>query len=147
MPHTNDAGLELIKSAEGLRLRAYPDPGTGGDPWTIAYGHTASVHPGEVCSPEQATEWLRNDVAAAEHAVATLVTVQLTANQFSALVSFAYNVGTGNFASSTLLHCVNEKAFANAALQFGRWVYAGGAAMPGLVTRRAQEAKLFATPG
>jgi len=145
MPHCNDAGLDLIRNAEGLRLRAYPDPGTGGDPWTIGYGDTANVHPGETCTIEQASAFLVNDVHGAELAVVAATEVDLTPNEFSALVSFEYN--TGSLAGSTLQRCINAHDFAGAAAQFGRWIYAGGAALPGLVARRAAEAKLFATPG
>lgn len=144
MPTTNAAGLDLIRTYEGVRLRAYPDPGTGGDPWTIGYGHTAAVHPGQTCTIEQAAAFLVTDVRDAEKAVSACITVELNPNQFSALVSFQYN--TGSLPGSTLMRCVNEKAFAAAALQFGRWIFADGQELPGLVTRRAAEAKLFGTP-
>jgi lysozyme len=144
MPHINAAGLALIETFEGLRLRAYPDPGSGGEPWTIGYGHTAAVHPGQVCTTTQAQAFLAEDVANAERAVAQLVHVQLTPNQFAALVSFQYN--TGALGGSTLLRCVNERAFSAAALQFARWCYADGELLVGLQTRRAAECKLFSTP-
>jgi lysozyme len=144
MPHCNDAGLDIIRLSEGLELRAYPDPATGAEPWTIGYGHTCNVHPGQTCTVAQATVFLRNDILSAEAVVIRAVGVVLTPNQFSALVSFEFN--TGALASSTLLRCVNQKAWAAAALQFGRWIYANGQIMPGLVLRRANEARLFAAP-
>jgi len=144
MLKTNARGLSLIKEYEGLRLRAYPDPGSGGDPWTIGYGHTSNVHPGQVCTDAQAEAFLVADVAGSERSVARLVAIDLTSNQFSALVSFEYN--TGSLEGSTLLRCVNQRAFAVAVAQFARWVYADGQILPGLVTRRAAEAHLFATP-
>lgn len=144
MPRINAAGLMLIEQFEGERLRSYPDPGTGGAPWTIGYGHTASVHPGETITHEQSVAFLEADVAFAEHSVAALVQVELTPNQFSALVSFEYN--TGGLAGSTLLRLVNAKDFAGAAAQFGFWVHAGGQVLAGLVRRRAAEAALFQRP-
>jgi lysozyme len=144
MPVTNAAGLDLIESFEGDELRAYPDPGTGGDPWTIGFGHTISVHPGETITQDQAVAFLKSDVAKAEQTVAAAVEVQLTPNQFSALVSFEYN--TGALVGSTLLRYVNLKEFTEAADQFGSWIYAGGQAMPGLIRRRAAERALFLTP-
>ena len=143
MPKCNAAGLALIEQFEGLRLRAYPDPGTGGQPWTIGYGHTCNVHPGQICTQAQAAEFLAEDVADAEQSVALLVEVELSSNQFSALVSFEYN--TGSLEGSTLLACVNQRAWTSATAQFSRWVYANGQILPGLVSRRAAEARLFAT--
>ncbi len=142
MPKINDAGLQLIESFEGDELRAYPDPGTGGEPWTIGYGHTANVHPGETITQAQAIEFLREDVSSAEQAVENAVEVVLTPNQFSALVSFEYN--TGAPASATIFRLINQNDFAGAQAEFGKWVYAGGTALPGLVRRRAAEAALFA---
>lgn len=143
MPHCNEAGLAIIESAEGLELRSYPDPGTGGDPWTVGYGHTAAVHPGQVITLAQALAFLRDDVAGAESAVAAAVQVTLTPNQFSALVSWQFN--TGALAGSPLLTCINACDWTGAMDHLQRYVYAGGRVMAGLVTRRAAEAKLFAT--
>lgn len=144
MPHCNDAGLSLIEMFEGERLRAYPDPGTGGAPWTIGFGHTAHVHPGQTITHAQAIMFLRKDLCLAELEVSRVVETVLTPNQFSALVSFEYN--TGALAGSTLLKCVNSKDFSGAASQFERWVYADGTALPGLVRRRLAEKALFLKP-
>jgi lysozyme len=141
MPHCNDAGLALIETFEGERLRAYPDPGTGCDPWTIAFGHTANVHPGDTCTHAQAIAFLKADVAIAEAAVVRGVETELTPNQFAALVSFQYN--TGAFEGSTLQRCVNTRDWVGAAAQFLRWVFAGGTTLPGLVRRRQAESALF----
>lgn len=141
MPHVNDAGLSLIEQFEGDELRSYPDPGTGGDPWTIGYGHTINVHPGETITQQQAVEFLRQDVVAAEDEVVRCVHVVLTPNEFSALVSFEYN--TGALSGSTLLKYVNQNDMGRAAAQFGAWIYAGGKVLPGLVRRRAAEEALF----
>lgn len=144
MPQINSAGLAIIELFEGDELRAYPDPATGGDPWTIGYGHTANVHPGEVITQAQALEFLREDVAWAEQAVAKVVEVTLNPNQFSALVSFEYNTGASE--SAHIFQYVNQKNFTAAAAEFGKWIYANGQVMPGLVRRRAAEAELFSTP-
>lgn len=143
MPHTNDAGLGIIMADEGLALRAYPDPGTGGDPWTIAFGHTIGVHPGDVCTPAQAKAWLAVDVGNAERAVAAAIEIVLTPNQFSALVSWQYN--TGAIAGSAVARCLNAGDRAGALVHLQRYVYSGGRVMPGLEKRRAQEAALFCT--
>ncbi len=143
MPNINAAGLALVKSFEGCRLTAYPDPGTGGEPYTIGYGHTGGVTPDETITQEQADALLAEDLQKFEQGVNGLCARPLTSNQFSALVSFAYNVGLGALAGSTLMRLVNAGNFKEAAAQFSSWVYAGGQAMEGLVRRRAAEAALF----
>ena len=141
---TSDAGIALIQEFEGCVLRAYPDPATGGEPWTIGYGHTHGVRPGDVCTRDQALAWLRQDLGTAEQAVSALVRVALTQNQFDALVSFTFNCGVGALAHSTLLKMLNaglgpEKA----APQFARWVNGPNGPLPGLVRRRAAERAMF----
>lgn len=146
MPLINAAGLALIKEFEGCELTAYPDPGTGGDPWTIGFGHTGGVEPGQTISQEQADDFLEQDLLHFEKGVNGLVNRNLTSNQFSALVSFAYNVGLGALAESTLMRLVNQGDFTDAAEQFGEWVNGGNGPLPGLVRRRAAERALFLTP-
>ncbi len=147
MPTINQAGLDLIKNFEGCRLTAYPDPGSGGEPWTIGYGHTGpEVHEGLTITQEQADQDLQRDLQNFEQAVNDLIAVSLTPNQFAALVSFDYN--TGSLATSTLLRLVNAGNFQAAAGQFALWVHDGnGNVLPGLVRRRAAEKQLFLTPG
>ena len=96
MPLTPE-GWTLLKTWEGCRLSAYPDPASGGAPWTIGYGHTgAEVVPGLTISQEQAEAWLKQDVAEAAGAVDRLLSgVTLTARQRDALISFCFNVGAG----------------------------------------------------
>lgn len=142
----SDRAIELVKSFEGLRLQAYPDPGTGGKPWTIGYGHTDGVHQGQRITEVQAVALLAQDLARAAADVRRLVTASLTQSQFDALVSFVFNVGAAAFAGSTLLRKVNGRDMQGAAAEFGRWVYAGGEVMPGLVRRRLAESKLFESP-
>ena len=99
---TSDAGIEMIKGHEGLVLYAYPDPGTGGEPWTIGYGHTKGVLPGMSISEAQAEAFLREDLEGFERAVEHLLPIPLTQSEFDALVSFAFNVGTYALETSTL---------------------------------------------
>lgn len=140
---TSPKGIALIKSAEGLRLKAYPDPGTGWLPWTIGYGSTVGVTQAMVITEAQAELMLAADLVRFERAVERLVQVPLTQGQFDALVSFTYNVGEGNFTKSTLLRKLNAGDTAGAAEQFARWVNAAGKVLPGLVKRRAAERALF----
>lgn len=138
-------GIALIEEAEGTRLQAYPDPGTGGDPWTIGVGHTGpEVHKGLVWTKEQVDAALRSDLARFEKGVAALVAGHpTTQGQFDALVSFAFNLGLGNLGSSTLLKKHKAGDYAGAAAEFGKWVKAAGRVLPGLVKRRAAEADLY----
>lgn len=139
---TSRKGIEFIKAHEGLRLDAYLCP--AGVP-TIGYGHTHGVKMGDRITEEQAEKFLIGDLAVAESEV-NRYGLNINQNQFDALVSFVYNVGAGNFRSSTLLKMV--KANPNdpdIAKQFSRWVYGGGKVLPGLVRRRNDEAKLYFT--
>lgn len=141
---TNAAGLALIKQFEGLRLTAYQDMvGV----WTIGYGHTGpEVAPGLAITQDQADQLLSGDLARFEAGVSRLASVPLNANQFSALVSFSYNLGLGSLQSSTLLKLLNQGDYAGAAAQFPRWDRAGGQEVAGLLTRRLAEQALFQTP-
>ena len=90
------AAVDLEKEAEGLRLTAYPDPATGGAPWTIGYGHTGpDVRPGLRITNAQAEQLLQADLDTAAAVVDRAVTVELTDRQRGALVSFVFNVGAG----------------------------------------------------
>jgi lysozyme len=141
------AGVALTKSMEGCSLHAYPDPATGGAPWTIGYGATGpDIKPGMVWTQAQADARLNTDLARAGLVVNSLVHVYLTQNQFDALVDFAYNVGATNFRNSTLLRLLNSGDAKGAADQLPRWNLADNKVMPGLVKRRAAERDLFLTP-
>lgn len=142
----SDKCTQFVAAHEGLSLKAYPDPGTGGAPWTIGYGHTAGVHPGDTCTPEQAMDWLKGELVSFSGQVQNCVTMPLSQNQLDALTSFAYNVGLGNFQKSTLLRKVNSGDYQGAAQEFGRWNKAAGHVLPGLTKRREDEANLFMEP-
>lgn len=139
---TSQKGLELIKESEGFRAEAYPDPATGGIPWTIGFGTTVGVRKGMVVSLDQANKMLAQDLAKFEAGVNKLAPVTIQ-GQFDALVSFAYNLGLGNLQNSTLLKRHNAGDYAGAALEFSRWNKAAGKVMTGLTTRRAREAELY----
>lgn len=137
-------GLALIKEYEGLRLKAYRD---AVGVLTIGWGHTGSdVREGMTITQNEAEELLRIDLQKFEAAVKRQVKVQLTQNQFDALVSFTFNLGEYALERSTLLALLNKGQFAAAGGEFGRWVNAGGKPLPGLVRRRAAEADLFNQP-
>ena len=138
----SETGIQLIKKFEGCSLKAYKCPA---EIWTIGYGHTSGVKEGQTITREQAEELLIQDLRPFEIGVNNLVNVPLNQNKFDALVSFCYNLGTGNLKKSTLLKLLNKGDYNGAAEQFDRWVYAGGKKLNGLVKRRAAEKKLFLT--
>ncbi|WP_179038247.1 lysozyme [Limnobaculum xujianqingii] len=140
---TSQKGIDLIKQFEGLELKAYPDPATGGKPWTIGYGHTEDVKQGDKISELEAEEFLKDDLKLFEAEVSRLVKVSINQNQFDALVSFAFNLGSNALKGSTLLKRLNEGNFHSAADQFTRWVYANNKFMQGLYNRRQAERELF----
>ncbi len=147
----SDAGIALIKQFEGCarmredgRVEAYPDPGTGGAPWTIGWGATGrGIGPGTIWTKAQCDARLERDLAryAADvaHAIGNAPTSQ---NQFDAMVSFHYNTGAIGRATLTKRHRAGDHA---ASLrEFARWNRAGGRVMKGLVRRRQAEAELYA---
>jgi lysozyme len=138
---TSDEGLALIKSHEGLRLKAYQDiVGV----WTIGYGHTGSdVTSGLVWDQDTCDSALRKDLTRFENCVGFLVTIPLNQNQFDALVSFCYNLGCVSLKTSTLLKLLNAGDYAGAEDEFVKWDRAGGVVVQGLLNRRQDEQKLF----
>jgi lysozyme len=141
----NDAGINLIKSFEALRLTAYPDPGTGAEPWTIGYGHTEGVSQGDTCTIDQATQYLQDDLNQFIQGVRSLLTLELNDNQFSALVSFAFNCGLNDLKHSTLLREINANNFDNIMVDFQMYDKGSGHILAGLLKRRTAEANLFMT--
>ena len=142
---TYAAGIALIKRNELLVLHAYPDPGTGGEPWTIGYGHTGDVKKGHTITEHQADVLLKHDLERAERAVEELTAgVSLNDNEFAALVSFVFNCGRANLASSTLLIKLKANApRAHVATEFLKWNHAAGKVLAGLTKRREEERQLF----
>lgn len=139
----SDKGIALIERFEGCRLVAYPDPATGGEPWTIGIGHTGDVKEGDTCTPVDAQEWLKSDSSDAESCIDAHVTADLDQNQRDALISLIYNIGCGNFKNSTLCRLLNAGNYDAAAQQFLRWNRANGKEMAGLTRRREAESELF----
>ena len=161
-------GEDLIKSYESLVLTSYPDPysplgkacrarkiklaeyekypnwqNLSGAPWTIGWGHTKGVKPGQKITIEQAQIFFDEDTKDAVNAVNQGVKVPINQNQFDALVSFTFNCGVGAFSNSSLLRHLNAKNYTAAANEFAKWNKSGGVISNGLIARRATEAKLF----
>ena len=127
--HTVEDSLILLKNGVVTHNTLYPD-GT-------------KVKKGDTCTKEQAESYLKSDLKAFEKTVNTVVTVDLTQNQFDALVSLCYNIGSGAFSKSTLVKKLNGNKIQEAADQFLVWNKGGGKVMQGLVKRRARERELF----
>lgn len=148
----SDAAISIIKEFEGYARElpngdcvAYPDPASGGDPWTIGFGSTGrEIKPGTRWTREQAEARLKSDVEHFATQIDRLLgDAQTEQHEFDAMVSFSYNVGLSNFEKSTLLrrHLRGDKT--GAANEFSRWNKAAGRVMKGLVRRRAAEAELY----
>lgn len=148
-----EAGLALIERFEGCarllpdgRFAAYPDPGTGGAPWTIGWGATGKgIGPGTIWTKAECDARLESDLVkyAAEVKQALGPSLAWTSqSQFDAMVSFHYNTGAIGRATLTAKHRAGD--YAGAAAEFGRWNRAGGRVLNGLTRRRAAEAKLYA---
>lgn len=138
---TSPRGIDLIRRFEGVRLKTYKD--AAGKP-TIGIGHL--LKPGEKyphgITEAEAEDLLRADLADAEKAVAALG-VKLRQPEFDALASFAYNLGGGALASSTLAKRVMISDAIGAAVEFVKWIHVGGKPLKGLLRRRLAEATLF----
>jgi lysozyme len=140
--------LESIKRWESCRLKCYPDPATGGDPWTIGWGTTGpTIKRGLTWTQTQADAALLEDVKELGRDVKACAKRELLAHERAALVSFAYNVGIGALRGSTLLRLLNAGNTAGAATQFLRWDKANGKQMRGLSRRREAERQLFLGEG
>lgn len=144
-----DKAIEIIKKFEGCRLNAYPDPATGGEPWTIGWGTTfyengQKVKKGDIITQDRADYLLEQSVKKFMNKTMALIKVPLPPNRLAALTSFAYNCGIGNLKQSTLLKKVNanpeDTAIKN---EFMKWNKAAGKVMKGLTKRRSAEADLY----
>lgn len=146
---TNKDGIALIKEFEGVHLKPYLDPigiptiGIG----CIRYedGRKVSMKDPAI-SEDRAIELLEHFLDIFEKQIEPAISVKLNSNQFSAIVSFVYNVGPDAFKKSTLLKKLNAGDTVGAANEFARWNKAGGKVLPGLTRRRAAEKKLFEKP-
>ena len=144
----NKAGLKIIKSFEGWRSEPYL---CQANRWTVGYGSTWTIdgHPVTADHPRitknQGEDLLRKEVHHIEGAVRRLIKTPLTVNQFSAICSWGFNVGSGNVQNSTLRMKLNRGDVEGAADEFPKWRKAGGRVLAGLVRRRAAERALFLT--
>lgn len=142
------AGFALIKEFEGCKLDAYQDVA---GIWTIGYGHIKGVEPGMHFTQQQADQALMDDLQGTENAVGSAVAGVLTGdNQFSAMVSLCFNIGSGNFRSSSVLRDHRAGDFDKAADAFLQWNKARvqGVLQPvaGLTRRRTAERELYLKP-
>lgn len=136
----------LTKASESCELKAYPDPASGGDPWTCGWGETGSdIDENTVFTQQQADTRFVSRMLRIGAVVDSLVHVALTPYEKAALCDFAWNEGTHALATSTLLRLLNEGKYALAAGQFKEWTLAAGKTMPGLVIRRQRDFDLFTT--
>lgn len=142
----NEDGLKLVKQFEGKRLKAYRCPA---GVWTIGYGHTKGVKPGDTISEDEADRLLADDMIDAGAEVGKCVKVALNDNQFAALASFVFNAGIGNLKVSTLLKRLNAGDYDCVPSELAKWIKASDpktgkkASLPGLVRRRAAEGELW----
>lgn len=138
---TSQRGIDLIKSEEGFVATAYLD---AVGIWTIGYGHTRGVKPGDKISQYQGEDYLKEDLKIAEKAINDQH-LNINQNQFDALASFTFNVGVGAFEKSTLLKRIKLNPYdkIGITIEFGRWVHGGGKILPGLVKRRKHETALY----
>ena len=142
-------GVDFIKSHEALRLKAYQD---SKGVWTIGWGHTKNVHPGDVITREQAEQFIRDDFAWVERTLnVDLVTGRdkplVTQNEFDALCSLVFNIGSEAYLDSTVRRKIKQGDKMAAARAFKMWVYSEHKFIQGLANRRADEVRLFLQSG
>lgn|SRR5574343_1692326 len=133
-------GIDFIKQFEGYRDKAYLC--SAGIP-TIGYGHIRGVKIGDICTEEQAENWLIKDLQTAIRAVDRLIKVELNDNQKTAIISFTFNLGSGALQRSTLRTKLNRGEFEEIPKELLKWCKAGGRIINGLLRRRIAEGKLF----
>lgn len=137
---TSKQGKNLIKEAEGLRLEAYRCP--AGTP-TIGWGHTKGVRMGQRITQAQAEDMLVEDIIPIERILNGLK-INFRQEQFDALVSWIFNLGSGNFKGSTMYKLILENARdEDITDSLIKWTYSGNQQLPGLMKRRVAEANLF----
>ena len=134
--HTSVEGLKLIADYEGCRLQPYQ---CSAGVWTDGIGNTSGVIPGKTITERQAAEELISNVLRVERALERCVKQQPPQKVYDSVVSFAFNVGTGNACSSTLVKLLNQRRWTDACRQLPRWVYVKGVFNQGLDNRRARE--------
>jgi GH24 family phage-related lysozyme (muramidase) len=136
----SEEGIGLIKRFEGCRLESYQD---SVGVWTIGYGSTRGVGPGQVITQDEADRRFLVDKETVEKCIANSVSAELTQGQYDALCSFVFNLGCRALGNSTLLRKLNDGDEEGAAQEFMRWNHAGGKVLKGLTDRRQAEHDLF----
>jgi lysozyme len=131
--------VTVIGGFEGLRLAAYPDPATQGPPWTVCYGETKGVKPGDRYTLQQCKDMLLASLPKYATGIEKCVTAPLTDRRYVALVSFAYNVGVGAACSSSVVKLINAGRTREGCEALMKWNKAAGITFPGLTKRRTAE--------
>ncbi len=139
----NQAGIDLLTHYEGFRENAYRCPA---GIWTIGFGFTDGVQPGDRMTLAEGQERLRDELKTRGEDVRNVCTRPPNENEFAAMLSLAFNIGQGAFSGSTVLRKHNLGEQAKAADAFLMWVKARGKVLPGLVRRRRAERLLYLTP-
>ena len=137
--YSYELAMAFVKAEEALRLKAYKCPK---GVWTIGWGHTGGIKEGDTCTREQAEAWIRSDLQSAQTGLARFINVPVSANQFIALLSLAFNMGSMGVVDKCpkMLRALNAGDYETAADEFLD-VTNGGLA--GLVARRRREAELM----
>jgi lysozyme len=141
------SNIDLIKESEGLVLKAYLP--TANDVWTIGYGHTKGVKPGQIITKETAEKYLREDLVWVEAVIDKWIKVSINQNQYDALASLIFNIGESQFIGSSVLRWLNAGNITQAADSFVLWNKQRNKTsgklevLNGLTKRRQKEKELF----
>lgn len=140
------AAAAIIKPWEGVEYEPYPDPATGGAPWTVCYGHTGpDVVRGKRYTKAECEAFLDADMREANRHVRRCIGVPMLVQIEAALTSATFNIGPSVVCGSTLQRKAKANDWPGACRQLHRWKYAAGRVMRGLVLRRADEQKFCET--
>jgi lysozyme len=134
--------VTLIGGFEGLRQNAYPDPATGGPPWTVCFGETTNVHQGDYHSIAECKTMLVQSLQKYANGISACTTVSMPDDRFVALTSFAYNVGVGAACHSSVVRLINQGKTRAGCDALMAWNKAAGITFPGLTKRRAKEREM-----
>lgn len=134
--------VAVIGGAEGLRQNAYPDPATRGKPWTICYGHTGNVQPGERASIAECKALLLSDLDKEADGIEKCIRVEMTDGQYVAVLSLAHNIGVAGVCKSSVARDFNAGRVTQACNDLLKFDRAAGIQMPGLTKRRQREREL-----
>lgn len=134
------SATDIVQAFEGCRLTAYQDVR---GIWTIGYGHTEGVYEGMTCTQEQADAWLATDLATAQSELLAYSPGPFAPGAEDALTSFVFNLGIGNYRTSTLRLFVNSGQWAQVKSELLKWDHSGGQVIAGLYRRRQAEAAMI----